>query len=525
MADTAVPTSSGVRTAEIIAAMSMTTDLAMGFPLEHGLRSCVIAARLCDRLEVDAETASQAYFLSLLFYVGCNAPADVGWEVFGDDVSLTTYATPFRFGTRAQMVRGMMLAVAPPTSPPHLRAWRLSRHLPQLAIGFAGVVDATCEVARMLTVELGLGTPVSNLFAFESARWDGKGFPGGVAGEEIPIAVRIAQVARDSAFQLMLGDSDYVADVISQRAAKAFDPIVAKVLTRDAGGILDSDSELILWDLALGYEPEPLLTLDGDAIDRALTAMGHFGDMAIPELVGHSSGVATTCRAAAQILSFDSADTLTVHRAALVHDLGRAAVPVRTWSKRGTLTVDEWERVRLHAYHTERILTQSPFLSELVPTAGFHHERVDGTGYHRGVGASSMQRPARLLAAADAYHAMTEPRPHRAALTRKAAADVLAEETREGRHDPEAVAAVLEGAGHHRPAVTWPAGLTDREIQVVRLVARGLQTKQVARALEISHKTVDFHIQSAYRKMGVSTRAGATLFAMQHGLTTWENSR
>lgn len=524
MADTAIPDSSGVRTAEIIAAISMATDLAMGFPLEHGLRSCVIAARLCDRLDVDQETASQAYFLSLLFYVGCNAPTEVGSDVFAEDHSLRTYATPFRFGSRAEAARGMMRAVAPPTTPPHLRAWRLTRHLPELAIGFAGVVDATCEVARMLTDELGLGPPVSNLVAFESARWDGKGFPGGVAGEEIPFAVRIAQVARDAALQLTLGESEFVADVIGQRAAQAFDPVVARTFTQDAAQILDFEPEPTLWDLTLDCEPKPWLMLDREAIDRALAAMGHFTDMAIPEFVGHSAGVATTCLAAAEVLAFDSADTRTVHRAALVHDLGRAAVPVRIWSKRRSLTLDDWERIRLHAYHTERILAQSPFLSGLVPAAGFHHERVDGTGYHRGAGASSLQRPARVLAAADAYHAMTEPRPHRPALTREAAADVLVEEARAGRLDPEAVAAVLEGRGHRTPSVPGPAGLTERETQVVRLLSRGLQTKQIARALEISHKTVDFHIQSAYRKMGVSTRAGATLFAMQHGLTTWENS-
>ena len=524
MADAGVP-SSGVRTAELIAAMSMATDLAMGFPLEHGLQSCVIAARLCERLQVDAEAASHAYFLSLLFYVGCNAPVDVGWDVFAEDTSLTTYGTPFRFGTRAEMARGMMRAVAPPTAPLHLRALRLTRHLPELAIGFSGVVDATCEVARMLTDELGLGTAVSNLVAFESARWDGKGFPGGVAGEEIPIAVRIAHVARDAAFQLMLGDSEFVADVIGQRADRAFDPTVATTLARDATEILDFESDPPLWDRTLGCEPEPWSTLDGEAIDRALAAMGHFTDMAIPELVGHSSGVATTGIAAARALSFDPAETQALHRAALVHDLGRAAVPVRIWRKKGSLTLDDWERIRLHAYHTERILTRSPFLSDLVPAAGFHHERVDGSGYHRGVAASSLTGPARLLAAADVYHALTEPRPHRPALSREAAAEVLAAESKAGRLDPEAVAGVLEGGGHRTPAVPWPAGLTEREVQVVRRLAHGLQTKQIARVLEISPKTVDFHIQSAYRKMGVSTRAGATLFAMQHGLTTWENSR
>jgi HD-GYP domain-containing protein (c-di-GMP phosphodiesterase class II) len=304
----------------------------------------------------------------------------------------------------------------------------------------------------------------------------------------------------------------------------AFDPRVVTTFTRNATEILDFDSDVPLWDMTLACEPKPWSMLDGDAIDRALAAMGHFTDMAIPEFVGHSSGVARTCLAAAQLLSFDAAETRTVHRAALVHDLGRAAVPIRIWSNRGSLTFDDWERIRLHAYHTERILTQSPFLSELVPSAGFHHERGDGSGYHRGVGSSALHRTARVLAASDAYHAMTEPRPHRPALSRGAAADVLVEEARRRRLDPEAVAAVLEGGGHRTPSVPGPGGLTEREIQVVRHLARGLQTKQIARALGISPKTVDFHIQGAYRKMGVSTRAGATLFAMQHGLTTWENS-
>jgi len=514
-----------VRTAEVIGALSLATDLAMGFPLEHGLRSTLVAMRLCDRLEVDAETASQTYFLCLLFYVGCNAPADVGWEVFGDDDSLRTYATPSRFGTRAEMARGMMRAVAPPTGPPLVRVWRVARHLPALAAGFPGVIAATCEVARMLTNKLSLSDGVSQLFAFESERWDGKGMPHGVAEEGIPLAVRIAHVARDAAVQHMLGDAGFVGEVIGRRAGGAFDPVIAELLAEEAAEILDAGSEATQWDLTLASEPKPWLMLEGEAIDQALAAMGHFSDMALPELVGHSGGVSQTCRLAAETLSLDPAEEAMLCRAALVHDLGRVAVPVRIWERAGPLTFDDWERVRLHAYQTERILTQSPFLAGLIPAAGSHHERLDGSGYHRGIGASSLHPLARLLAAADAYHAMTEPRPHRAAFSPGQAAEILTEQARVGRLGPEAVAAVLEAAGHRSPSVEQPAGLTEREVQVVGLLARGLQTKQIARKLRISAKTADFHIQNAYRKMGVSTRAGATLFAMQHGLLTWENSR
>jgi HD-GYP domain-containing protein (c-di-GMP phosphodiesterase class II) len=177
--------------------------------------------------------------------------------------------------------------------------------------------------------------------------------------------------------------------------------------------------------------------------------------------------------------------------------------------------------VRLHPYHTERVLSRSPFLSALSPIAEAHHERLDGSGYYRRVTKAELGVPARLLAAADAFHAMTEPRPHRQRLPPERAAQILAEEAHAGRLDPDAVAVVLEAAGQRVPHLERPAGMTEREVEVVAMLARGLQTKQVARALGISVKTADRHIQNAYRKIGVSSRAAATLYAMEHGLVAW----
>ena len=206
---------------------------------------------------------------------------------------------------------------------------------------------------------------------------------------------------------------------------------------------------------------------------------------------------------------------------ALVHDLGRAAVHPRIWQKPAALSPDEWEHVRLHPYQTERVLSRSAFLSSLAPIAGAHHERLDRSGYHRGSAGAELTLPARILAAADVYQAMTEPRPYRDARSAEQAADELAREASAGRLDPDAVVAVIEAAGQRAPRLERPAGLTEREAEVVAMLARGLQTKQVARALGISVKTADHHIQSSYRKIGVSTRAGATLFAMEHGLVAW----
>jgi HD-GYP domain-containing protein (c-di-GMP phosphodiesterase class II) len=258
--------------------------------------------------------------------------------------------------------------------------------------------------------------------------------------------------------------------------------------------------------------------LDRERIDRALGAMGDFSDLASPYLVGHSAGVSELAAAAAGRCGVAAG---LVRRAASVHDVGRVAVPARIWQKEAPLTPDDWERVRLHAYHSERVLGRSAFLSTLAPVATAHHERLDGSGYHRGVPASALTPAARVLAAADAYHAMTEPRPHRQPLPAAQAARTLADEVKAGRLDAEAVGAVLEAAGQPAPSLERPAGLTRREAEVIGMLARGLQTKQAARALGISAKTADRHIQNAYAKIGVSTRAAAALFAMEHGLVAW----
>jgi DNA-binding CsgD family transcriptional regulator len=295
----------------------------------------------------------------------------------------------------------------------------------------------------------------------------------------------------------------------------------AAKLADGAAGLLAANDNGSAWVETLACEPAPQVTLSGDAIDRALTAMGDFADLASPFLVGHSGGVARTCASSGRLFGLDASDVAATRRSALVHDVGRVAVPVKVWQKPGPLTPDEWEGVRLHAYHTERVLTRSPFLAALAAVATFHHERLDGSGYHRGVAAAGINRPARLLAAADAHHAMTEPRSYREALSLEQAAMALSQEVRAGRLDAEAEAAVIGASGQPVPQLERPAGLTEREAQVIGLLARGYQTKQVASALGISVKTADRHVQNTYAKIGFSSRAAAALFAMEHGLVTW----
>jgi DNA-binding CsgD family transcriptional regulator len=333
--------------------------------------------------------------------------------------------------------------------------------------------------------------------------------------------MRIVHVATDAAFQRLLGGVEHAVRLVGERAGRAFDPEVAACLVDAGTEILALDESASNWDPVLALEPPPPLILQGRAVDRALAAMGNFADLVSRSLAGHSTGVAELAGAAARRCRIDPADATVIRRAGFLHDLGRVAVHARIWQKRGPLTADEWEQVRLHPYHTERVLSRSPFLSAVAAVAETHHERLDGSGYHRAAAGPELGFPARLLAAADAYHAMTEPRPHRSALSPEQAAEKLADEAIAGRLDADAVTAVVEAAGYVPRRLERPAGLTEREAEVVAMIARGLQTKQVARELGISLKTADRHIQNAYRKSGVSSRAGATLFAMQHGLIAW----
>ena len=271
-----------IRAAEVIAALSLATDLGIGVPLEHGLESTLVAIRLAERLGVDAGTMSQVYYTCLLFYVGCTAN-----------------------GT------------------PLLRARQLAVGLPRLVRLFPVQVAALCEVAQMLTDRLGLPTEIGELFAYNDERWDGRGDPGRAGGDEIPLAVRIVQVARDATFQRMLGGSERAVRIIRGRAGRAFDPAIARQLAGSAEALLEADPERDTWNETLACEPEPHVMLAGDAIDRALAAIGDFADLASPFLVGHSAGVAWLAAGAGASLGLDSAETTAIRRAALVHDVGR----------------------------------------------------------------------------------------------------------------------------------------------------------------------------------------------------------
>lgn len=505
-----------VRTAEIIGTLCLATDLGMGFPFEHGLHTTIIAMRLADELGVDLDTRRLSYYAALLMHAGCTTDTHLAAELFGG--SLTEHLNPVMYGRVREVVPGFLRAIRDPGAPALETVVQVTRRFPRLARLAKAENAANCEVAGMLATQTGAPDEVEELLAYKVERWDGGSVLRRASGEDIPLPMRIVAVAVDAALQRHLGGNEFAADRVSEHGGRGLDPGITDCLARHREAILELDPTSSAWDTVLDLEPGPVGILTGEEVGRGLAAMARFTDLISPLLTGHSMGVAELARDAAGRCGVDSVG---LYRAGLVHDLGRVAVNASIWGSDRPLTADEWEQVRLHPYNTERVLSRSLFLSVLAPVAAGHHERLDRSGYHRGSSPVDQPMAARLLAAADTFHAMCEPRAHRAALTPEQAAGAIAGEVKEGRLDPDAVGAVVETAGLRVPRLPRPAGLTEREAQVVVLLARGYQTKQVARVLSISTKTADHHIQNAYSKMGVSSRAAATLFAMQQGMVTW----
>jgi HD-GYP domain-containing protein (c-di-GMP phosphodiesterase class II) len=334
--------------------------------------------------------------------------------------------------------------------------------------------------------------------------------------------VRIVQLAADAVLFNRLGGIDGALAMARQRAGTMHDPELVERFCHDAATILRREEISSVWDTVLATEPGPRPLVEAAQLDAAAEAIGNAVDLKSPYLTGHSQGVGRLAALAAARCGLPEAEVAAMRRAGMLHDLGRIGVSAAIWAKAGPLSDDEWERVRLHTYYTERVLARPKALAGLGALAALHHERLDGSGYHRGLPGNLLSIGARILAAADSYQAMIEVRPYRPAHTPEAAAAELRREVRIGRLDGDAVNAVLAAAGHRTRAArrAWAAGLSDREVEVLRLVARGLSNNQIGARLSVSPRTVQHHLEHIFDKAGVSTRAAATYFAMQHHLLT-----
>jgi HD-GYP domain-containing protein (c-di-GMP phosphodiesterase class II) len=505
-----------LRLAELLASVSLATDLGTGQPLGHALRTCTIATALAGELGCDAEEARTVHQFALLRFLGCTSDAaETAAQVGGDDRAYNAAMAPVFMGSGRQLLGRHVRSVAP-GRPALRRAALVARGLAD-PNGAQRSLATHCEVGAMLARRAGLAAPVVDALAHAYERWDGKGYPEQLSGDAIPLAVRVVVTARDADLAARLGTDPRA--WLRERRGRAYDPTVVDAFERvgrEALAGLDGADE---WELALAAEPSPAATVGHDTLDPVLTAFADFADIKSPWIRGHSRTVASLAEAAGSHAGLDETVCGRLRHAGLVHDLGRVAVENGIWDKPGPLTTPEWERVRLHPYYTERILARCGALGSLVQPASSHHERVDGSGYHRSLAADALSPPERILAAADVFAALTAERPHRPALRDDEAAAVLEDEAG-ATLDADSVACVLAAAGRRgapsRPR--RPADLTEREVEVLRLIARGRSNREVAERLVISRKTVGRHVENVYAKIGVSSRAAAALFAMEHGL-------
>jgi DNA-binding CsgD family transcriptional regulator len=316
-------------------------------------------------------------------------------------------------------------------------------------------------------------------------------------------------------------------EATADRRGRTYDPALADIFVERAREWFDQLDETEPWDAVLALEPEPHRLLAGAELDDALMVAADFIDLKSPYMGGHSRRSAELAADAAQVLGLADEDVARLRRAALLHDFGTSAVPNSIWDKPSPLTRAEFDRVELHPMVTEQMLRRSPALAALNPVASAHHEKCDGSGYHKRLHADADDLGACVLAATEVYVGLTTERADRPPFAPDDAAAELRRLESDGVLEPRASRAVLVAAGHGEPYAPSgkrsrnPGGLTRREVDVLRLAARGLTTRDIADRLFISPKTADHHIQHIYGKIGVSTRAAAALWAMQHTVVQW----
>ena len=509
---------SGVRLTELLAALSLGTDLGMGHPMEHVLRQSFLALRLAEQLGLDASEREIVYYSSLMAWVGCHIDAYEQAKWFGDDRAVKH---EIRWIDEGNALDGAAFVVR------HLGAGKPWVERARLAAGFVGdgrrvlenIIDNHWRTADALMERLCLSPIVRCSVSQTFERWDGKGGPERAAGEQIELPSRLVNLADVVEVFHQAGGVEAAVVVARQRRGTQFDPALVDLFCDHADELFAELESVTSWDALMAAEPRLDRQLDERELDRALEAVADFVDVKSPYTIGHSRNVAELADGAARHLDLPAGDVTAVRRAGLVHDVGRLGVSNAVWDKQAPLTHAEVERVRLHPYLTERMLASTPVLAALADLAVQHHERLDGSGYPRGLKGDAITTGGRILAAADMYRSKLEPRPHRPAMPPGEVAPMLRDEARAGRLGGDAVEGVLRAAGHRaRRRRAWPAGLTSREVEVLRLVARGLSHKQVAEQLVISRKTASHHVEHIYTKIGASNRAMAALFAMKHGL-------
>jgi HD-GYP domain-containing protein (c-di-GMP phosphodiesterase class II) len=467
-----------LRMGELVATFALAQDNAFGQPLESQLRSCLLAVSLCEEAGFAAALRQTIYWVALLRYIGCTGHAHEVATLFGDEIVIRAQTLVHDAGNLAEVMHDVVTFAIAGHTPAEQE--QIVQAIQEGAQAWAQNNFASgCEVADMLMRRLDFGPDVRDALAFTFERWDGTGFPHGARGEDIPLAMRVVHLSHDMEAIGRLFSPERALQTAHERRDRTYDPELADLFAAHGSSWFDQLQKIEPWDAVLDLEPEPHRTLRGAELDSALAVVADFIDLKSPYMAGHSRRCAQLSADAATQLGYADGAVVALRRAGLVHEFGTTAVPNSIWDKASPLTRAEFDRVELHPMLTEQMLRRSPALAVLNPVAAAHHEKANGSGYHKGLRADAVDPGAGVLAAADIYVALTTDRADRPAFSGLDAAAELRRLAAQGALDPAAADAVLAAAGHHQPPAAKPSrrlrhpgGLTGREAEVLRLAAR-----------------------------------------------------
>ena len=524
------PRENAIRMADVLGAFSLAGDLAVGLQPEHGTRSCYIGMRIAQALGLGSEDRINLYYAELLKDAGCTAyTSQLATLWLTDEIVAKRELLFLRdFHNPADILFWLMQYVAA-GAPLATRATRMLDFLKDGQGDMREGFESTCQMAARIAHRLGMPDAVQNALMNVFEEWDGRGMPQGRRGGSIPIISRIVLVTSYLDIFHRIGGREAAQRLARERRGKAFDPSVvdAFLSVGQEEGFWEGLEHERVWETVLSLEPEesPHKYIGEEKLTDVALCFADYADMKSPYMLGHSRRVADIAVRIARRMLISDAQILDIYRAALVHDIGVVAVPSFVLNQpRERLTEAAAEQVRLHPYYSERILSRVPAFHAIIPSVAAHHERIDGQGYHRGLPGAQIPLPAQIIAVADRFDDLTHDQPDHPALEVDEALGIMRQEAGPGLA-PDAFRALAEELGGlTRPTRQrahqheWPAGLTDREVEVLRAVAKGLNRQEAAKALFVSEGTVRSHLEHIYTKIGVSNRSGATLFAVEHGL-------
>ena len=501
------------RLAEPLGALSLATDLAVGLPSESALAATVLAVRLGEMCGISTDDLKATYYASLTRFLGCTVTAaEEASLALGEDQALN-YALSVCDWTDGDQVREALRRYVAVDADPAERENAFEGIRANLE-AIPAVAAMHCVQAIVLSSRLAVPDGVTRLLGHIYDRWDGA-VPGS-AGEDIPLPARIIPVAVCAELFRRIGGASAAVDAVRSRSGRHLDPELCGLLQGEADSLfvdLESGSH---WQLFLDAEPGAAERLDPDGLGQVAEVFGDFIDAKCPWFLGHSRRVADLASRTAHTLGLPEPEVQELRLTALVHDVGRSAVPNGVWDKPTALTWPERRQVETHTYHTYEILTRSAAFRPLAERSSGAHERCDGSGYHRRVRLDDLATM--VLGAADMYDALTHHRPWRPAHSAEEAARTMAGEVSASRFPHRVVHALLEVAGHPERATraALPAGLTPREREVLALLAAGCSDKAIAHRLGISVKTAGHHASRIYKKTGARGRAEVAIFATEN---------